>query len=105
MELRPGQAQRRLATQSADRHTDDNIDNARRGDLRASPATENALNYQATTASVELVLGGPPAQRESVLACRPKRAMRRAVGRRIGSAIPRAGNGNARSTARSSSAG
>jgi hypothetical protein len=43
--------------------TDDNIDNARRGDLRASPATENALNYQATNRSVELVLGGPPAQR------------------------------------------
>jgi hypothetical protein len=41
----------------------DNIDNARRGDLRASPATENALNYQATNRSVELVLGGPPAQR------------------------------------------
>jgi hypothetical protein len=44
--------------------TDDNIDNARRGDLRASPATENALNYQATSRSVELVLGGPPAQRD-----------------------------------------
>ncbi len=42
----------------------DNIDNARRGDLRASPATENALNYQATSASVELVLRGPPSQRE-----------------------------------------
>ena len=44
--------------------TDDSIDNARRGDLRASPATENALNYQATSASVELVLRGPPSQRE-----------------------------------------
>lgn len=44
--------------------TDDNIDNARRGDLRASPATENQLNYQATSVSVELVLGGPPAQRD-----------------------------------------
>lgn len=44
--------------------TDDNIDNARRGDLRASPATENALNYQATSRSVELVLGSPPAQRK-----------------------------------------
>jgi hypothetical protein len=43
--------------------TDDNIDNARRGDLRASPATENQLNYQATSVSVELVLGGPPPQR------------------------------------------
>jgi hypothetical protein len=43
--------------------SDDGIDNARRGDLRASPATENALNYQATSRSVELVLGGPPAQR------------------------------------------
>jgi hypothetical protein len=43
--------------------SDDGIDNARRGDLRASPATENRLNYQATSASVELVLGGPPAQR------------------------------------------
>lgn len=43
--------------------TDDSIDNARRGDLRASPATENQLNYQATSVSVELVLGGPPAQR------------------------------------------
>lgn len=44
--------------------TDDNIDNARRGDLRASPSTENQLNYQATSVSVELVLGGPPAQRD-----------------------------------------
>ncbi len=44
--------------------TFDNIDNAQRGDLRASPATENALNYQATSASVELVLRGPPSQRE-----------------------------------------
>jgi len=44
--------------------SDDGIDNARRGDLRASPATENALNYQATSRSVELVLGGPPAQRD-----------------------------------------
>lgn len=43
--------------------SDDGIDNARRGDLRASPATENALDYQATSRSVELVLGGPPAQR------------------------------------------
>jgi hypothetical protein len=43
--------------------SDDGIDNARRGDLRASPATENQLNYQATSVSVELVLGGPPAQR------------------------------------------
>jgi hypothetical protein len=43
--------------------SDDGIDNARRGDLRASPSAENALNYQATTRSVELVLGGPPAQR------------------------------------------
>ena len=42
--------------------SDDGIDNARRGDLRASPATENALKYQATSRSVELVLGGPPAQ-------------------------------------------
>ena len=44
--------------------SDDGIDNARRGDLRASPATENALNYQATSRSVELVLGGPPPQRD-----------------------------------------
>ena len=44
--------------------SDDGIDNARRGDLRASPATENVLNYQATSRSVELVLGGPPAQRD-----------------------------------------
>lgn len=43
--------------------TNDSFDNARRGDLRASPATENQLNYQATSVSVELVLGGPPAQR------------------------------------------
>ncbi len=43
--------------------SDDGIDNPRRGDLRASPSTENALNYQATSRSVELVLGGPPAQR------------------------------------------
>ncbi len=42
--------------------TNDSIDNARRGDLRASPATENQLNYKATSVSVELVLGGPPAQ-------------------------------------------
>lgn len=44
--------------------TDDLIDNARRGELRASPATENALNYQATSASVELVLRSPPPQRD-----------------------------------------
>ncbi len=44
--------------------TDDNIDNARRGDLRASPATENQLNYQATSVSAELVLRGPPSQRD-----------------------------------------
>ena len=44
--------------------SDDGIDNARRGDLRASPSTENMLNYQATSRSVELVLGGPPAQRD-----------------------------------------
>ncbi len=44
-------------------NSNDGIDNARRGDLRASPATENRLNYQATSRSVELVLGGPPAQR------------------------------------------
>lgn len=44
--------------------TDDHRDNARSGELRASPATENALNYQATSRSVELVLGGPPAQRD-----------------------------------------
>jgi hypothetical protein len=43
--------------------TNDSIDNARRGDLRASPATENQLNYRATSVSVERVLGGPPAQR------------------------------------------
>lgn len=43
--------------------TNDSIDNARRGDLRASPATENLLNYQATSVSVELILGAPPAQR------------------------------------------
>ena len=43
---------------------DDGIDKARRGDLRATPATENALNYQATSRSVELVLGSPPAQRD-----------------------------------------
>lgn len=42
----------------------DGIDNARRGDVRASPSAENALNYQATSRSVELVLGGPPAQRD-----------------------------------------
>jgi predicted ABC-type ATPase len=44
-------------------YTDDAIDNARRGDVRASPATENQLSYQATSRSVELVLGGPPVQR------------------------------------------
>ncbi len=44
-------------------YTDNGIDNARRSDVRASPATENQLNYQATSRSVELVLGGPPAQR------------------------------------------
>jgi hypothetical protein len=42
----------------------DGIDRPRPSDLRASPSTENALNYQATSRSVELVLGGPPAQRE-----------------------------------------
>ena len=45
-------------------YSNDDTDNARRGDLRASPATENALNYQATSRSVELVLGGAPAQRD-----------------------------------------
>lgn len=44
--------------------TADGIDNARRGELRASPATENALNYQATSTSVALVLGGPPRPRD-----------------------------------------
>lgn len=44
--------------------TDDDIDNARRGDLRASPETENRLNYQATGTSAELVLGAPPPQRD-----------------------------------------
>ncbi|MFZ5635568.1 MAG: XVIPCD domain-containing protein [Pseudomonadota bacterium] len=43
--------------------TNDRIDNPRAGDLRATPATENQLNYQATSVSVELMLGGPPAQR------------------------------------------
>jgi hypothetical protein len=43
---------------------DDGIDRPKPGDLRASPSTENALNYQATSRSVELVLGGPPAQRD-----------------------------------------
>ncbi len=45
-------------------YSNDDTDNARRGDLRASPATENILNYQATSRSVELVLGGAPAQRD-----------------------------------------
>jgi hypothetical protein len=44
--------------------TNDSIDNARRGDLRASPATENQLSYQATSVSVELVLRGPPPQHD-----------------------------------------
>jgi hypothetical protein len=44
--------------------TNDRIDNPREGDLRASPMTENRLNYQATSVSVELVLGGPPPQRD-----------------------------------------
>lgn len=56
----PAQGWRRQAPIDS---TNDSIDNARRGDLRASPATENQLNYQATSVSVELVLGGPPAQR------------------------------------------
>lgn len=44
--------------------TDDAIDNARRAALRASPALENELNFQATAKSVELVLGSPPVPRD-----------------------------------------
>ena len=43
--------------------TSDGIDNARRGSLRASPALSNELDYKATSTSVELILGSPPAQR------------------------------------------
>lgn len=42
----------------------DGVDNARRGDVRASPETANELNFQATTRSVELILGSPPPQRD-----------------------------------------
>lgn len=44
--------------------SDDGIDNARRGALRATPMLANELDYKATSTSVELVLGGPPAQRD-----------------------------------------
>jgi hypothetical protein len=44
--------------------SNDGIDNARRGGLRASPAMANELNYQATSTSVELILGGSPPQRD-----------------------------------------
>lgn len=44
--------------------TNDGIDNVRRGNLRASPAMANMLNYQATSISVELILGSPPPQRD-----------------------------------------
>ncbi|WP_456965985.1 hypothetical protein [Luteimonas sp. A649] len=44
--------------------SNDGIDNARRGGLRASPALANELDYKATSTSVELVIGGPPAQRD-----------------------------------------
>lgn len=42
----------------------DGIDNARRGTLRAPPSLANELDYKATTTSVELILGGPPPQRD-----------------------------------------
>lgn len=44
--------------------SNDGIDNARRGGLRASPALANELNYNATSTSVALILGGPPPQRD-----------------------------------------
>ncbi|MEQ1511337.1 MAG: zeta toxin family protein [Lysobacteraceae bacterium] len=44
--------------------SNDNIDNPMRGTLRASPALANELNYKSSSTSVELVLGGPPAQRD-----------------------------------------
>ena len=44
--------------------SNDGIDNARRGGLRATPMLANELDYKATSTSVELVLGGPPAQRD-----------------------------------------
>jgi hypothetical protein len=43
--------------------SNDNIENPMRGTLRASPALANELNYKSSSTSVELVLGGPPAQR------------------------------------------
>ncbi len=44
--------------------SNDGIDNARRGGLRAPPSLANELDYRATTTSVELILGSPPAQRD-----------------------------------------
>nr|WP_235578081.1 zeta toxin family protein [Pseudoxanthomonas sp. Root630] len=44
--------------------SNDGIDNPRRGPLRASPALANELNYRSTSTSVELMLGGPPSQRD-----------------------------------------
>lgn len=44
--------------------SNDGIDNARRGGLRAPPSLSNELDYKATTTSVELILGGPPSQRD-----------------------------------------
>lgn len=44
--------------------SNDGIDNPKRGPLRASPALANELNYRSTSTSVELMLGGPPSQRD-----------------------------------------
>ncbi len=44
--------------------SNDDTDNPMRGTLRASPALANELNYKSSSTSVELVLGGPPAQRD-----------------------------------------
>lgn len=44
--------------------TNDGLDNARRGGVRASPATTSQLDYQATSTSVALILGSPPPQRD-----------------------------------------
>jgi predicted ABC-type ATPase len=44
--------------------SNDGVDNARRGALRAPPSLANELDYRATTKSVELILGSPPPQRD-----------------------------------------
>ncbi|WP_162253674.1 zeta toxin family protein [Lysobacter sp. Root690] len=57
----PDRGWRRTAPVDA---SDDRIDNPARSELRASPALANELNYKSTSISAELVLGGPPKQRD-----------------------------------------